>query len=164
MKTLLLIRHAKSSWKNTSLTDHERPLNKRGLENLERMAKRLTKQQLQLDAFLSSDAKRARTTAEALTSVLPSRSPLTLNSELYCFSKEELIQSIVEIPDTINNLALVGHNPALEELVDWLCPTPPEHFPTLAVANLTLAITRWRDLQAQCGELIYFDYPKKLEE
>lgn len=138
MKQLLLIRHAKSSWKDPSLADHDRPLNKRGQRDLPRMYQRLLQRQIRMDACWSSTALRAKTTAEALcpaitssvvnSSVITSRSNTTPNTEkstarvqlrkeLYTFDPAELAKQICNADPSIHSLAIVGHNPALALLI-----------------------------------------------
>ncbi|WP_210396533.1 SixA phosphatase family protein [Motiliproteus sediminis] len=145
MKTLVLIRHAKSSWKDASLGDHQRPLNRRGERNRWQMADHLNRLPLRVEQVYSSSATRARLTAEALAPALSDQPP-HYEDELYCFDAASLIHWLRRRSGQVNAIALVGHNPALTELANWLDPEPLENLPTCAVLLLHLPITAWAEL------------------
>lgn len=168
MKQLILIRHAKSSWKQPELNDHDRPLNKRGNRNLPLMAEHISKQAIQAERVISSSALRAATTALALAPALLQRSTMEAEQEveleagLYQFDWRPLWQHLKRQPDGLESLAMVGHNPALEELQqqlsgEWL------RLPTCALAVLELNLTRWEDLQPECARLQFHAIPRELQ-
>ena len=163
MKTLLLMRHAKSSWKDPELADHERPLNKRGKLNAPRMGRLLRDQDLTPDLILSSTARRARQTADAVADLSGYQGELRLEDELYAAPTEtclEVLQGLQE--DALNCVLLVGHNPGLEELLDLLTGEAAL-LPTAAIAQIALPINRWGDLTSDVeGRLLNLWNPKEL--
>ena len=147
MKTLLLLRHAKSSWKDESLTDHERPLNKRGKKTAPQMGHLLRDQGLVPDLIVSSTAVRARSTAEAAAEACGYRGEVTLSDELYLATSGEILQYAQErTEETLGRIMLVGHNPGMEGLVNMLSGQS-EPFPTAALAAIELGIDSWRKLE-----------------
>lgn len=164
MKELLLIRHAKSSWEHPELSDHDRPLNTRGLRDLPRMARRLQQRGDSVDCCWSSTATRALTTANTLAQAICTVPPIS-RDRLYTFDPSELLHEIQRAENSIKALAVVGHNPAIETLTQQLLDTEtPEHFPTCSMVRLRLAIKQWGDLHSGCAELLYFDWPKRLPD
>src|SRR5690606_40347089 len=114
MKKLLLIRHAKSDWEDPFLNDHERPLSLRGLRDAPLMAQRLKKKNIFPDYILSSDAKRAKTTAVITAENLHfPKSQIQFVSELYHATPSALLAEIRNVPTTVETLFLFGHNPGL---------------------------------------------------
>jgi phosphohistidine phosphatase len=163
MKTLLLMRHAKSSWKEPELADHERPLNKRGKLNAPRMGRLLREQELTPDLIVSSTARRARQTADAVADLSGYQGELRLEDELYAAPAETCLEVLQALPDDAPDcVMLVGHNPGLEELLELLTGDMPA-LPTGAIAQVALPIERWRDLTADVeGRLLNLWSPKEL--
>ena len=146
MKTLLLLRHAKSSWKDDSLPDHDRPLNKRGKQAAPRMGHLMKKQGLVPDLVLSSTARRARDTAEAAVKAAGHKEPIVFLEGLYLATAGELLEQARVVPDeSVGRVLLVAHNPGMEDLVNVLAGTR-EPFPTAALAAFRIEIQSWRDL------------------
>ena len=148
MKTLMLLRHAKSSWKEEGLSDHDRPLNKRGKKTAPMMGRLLLENKLVPDLILSSTALRARRTAEAVAEACNYKNSIKHVAELYLASAGELLfqaQSRKD-HDDIDRLMLVAHNPGMEALVSRLSGHP-EPFPTAALAVFELGIDSWRALE-----------------
>ena len=162
MKTLTLIRHAKSSWKNTELEDFDRPLNKRGKKDLPGLAIRVGQQLPKPDCLLYSPALRTRLTSEPLIVVwrLTDQQVKPL-PEAYEASSSTLLKLLRKTPDTCQHLVLIGHNPGLAELTSRLTGQALLHFPTAAVAHLCLTNEHWATLDDHCASLSWFDYPKK---
>jgi phosphohistidine phosphatase len=147
MKTLLILRHAKSSWDDASLDDHERPLNKRGLRTAPLMGQLIADERIVPDCILSSTAKRARETAFLVgknCGFLPS---IEIDPQLYPSSAAGCIDVLTNLPDDVSTLLLVAHNPGLERLVEVLTGTF-ERLPTAALVQLSLEIDDWADLDA----------------
>jgi phosphohistidine phosphatase len=165
MKTLLVLRHAKSSWKDTSLEDHDRPLNKRGKKTAPRMGKLLKDEKLVPDLIISSTAVRAKKTAEAVAKTAKVKSDIRLEPRLYLAGTQTMIQVLQEITsDPIKRVMIVGHNPGQENLVQELTGRA-EPFPTAALAHIELPIKKWSDMEAGIkGELINLWRPKEIEE
>jgi len=147
MKTLMLLRHAKSSWKDESLEDHERPLNKRGKKTAPVMGHLIRDQDLVPELIVSSTAVRARKTAEAAAEACGYPGDITLTEELYLATAGEILRYAQErTEETLSRIMLVGHNPGMEELVNLLS-SQRERFPTSALAVFELDIDGWRQLE-----------------
>ncbi|MHC5023023.1 MAG: SixA phosphatase family protein [Planctomycetota bacterium] len=142
MKSLLLLRHAKSSWKEPGLTDHDRPLNKRGRRDAPRMGRLLLDEHLVPDCIISSTARRARLTAEAVAEVCDCEDALQLDADLYHGAPESMLEVIRGLPPSCGRALLVGHNPGLEELLERLAGTV-ETLPTAALVHLELPVDEW---------------------
>lgn len=161
MKTVLLLRHAKSSWKDEGLSDHERPLNKRGKEDAPRAGQWLRKQELVPQLILSSTAVRARTTAEIAAEECGYEGEIELRPDLYSFEPEPFLKALAEAPDDCDPVMLVGHNPAMEELVQALAGEL-QPMPTAAVACIQLPIERWSEVKkGRRGKLVELWRPKE---
>ncbi len=164
MKTLLLMRHAKSSWKDTGVADHERPLNKRGRSDAPRMGQLLCDRELVPQVILSSSAARARQTAEALIKTSGFQGEISYLDRLYLAEADEYISALRELPDTIERVMVIGHNPGLESLLQMLSGRI-ESLPTAVIAHLVLPISQWSELNAETdGELVEIWRPKDLIE
>ncbi len=162
VKTLLVLRHAKSSWKDTSLEDVDRPLNKRGRQDAPRMGKLIRKENLLPDLIVSSTARRARETVEYIIREADYHGDVLWREALYAASPEAYIQALRDLPDTYEKVMVVGHNPGLEELIAMLTDSW-EHMPTAALAQLTLDIPSWSELGYDpVGKLINVWRPKEL--
>ena len=161
MKTLLILRHAKSSWKNNELSDHDRPLNPRGQRDAPNVGKRLRNEDLIPDAILSSTAKRARQTAEAVAEESGCAGELQLSGELYGGGPEAYLEAIRSLPSPVDCALVVGHNPDLEELVEILSGESVR-LPTAALAHLQLDIQDWQDLnEEKQGKLVNLWTPRE---
>jgi phosphohistidine phosphatase len=146
MKTLLVLRHAKSSWNDTSLHDRERPLNTRGERDAPRMGELVREHRLTPDVIISSDATRAHLTAEAAGEAAGYTGKILLDNRLYHASATDIIDVLRTVPETkAGTVMIVGHNPGLEQLVGELTGEE-EELPTAALAQILLPIDRWRDL------------------
>jgi phosphohistidine phosphatase len=145
MKTLLLLRHAKSSWNDESLDDYERPLSERGKRDAPRVGQLLNERQLWPDVVISSSARRARKTAQKAIRASGRDIEMRLADELYLANPAAYIQQLKQLQDQPACVMLVGHNPGMEELLLGLTGHH-EHFPTAALANIQLPIDRWSDV------------------
>lgn len=162
MKTLLILRHAKSSWKDSEIADHERPLNKRGKKDAPRMGRLLREEGLQPDLIISSTARRARSTAEAVAEESGFGGDVQLSQDLYAAGSEAYIDALHSLPDEIASVLVVGHNPGLEELLENLSGEN-ESLPTAALARVTLPILHWQELTAETqGKLEGLWRPREL--
>lgn len=148
MKTLLLLRHAKSSWDNAQLTDHDRPLNERGKTDAPRIGKVIRDQKLVPDLILSSTAERALETAEAVAFACNYDRELVLSRELYHAPPQQYVQLLVGLGDELERVMVVGHNPGIEELVVWFTGSYVP-MPTATLVQINLPIERWVLLQGQ---------------
>jgi len=145
MKTLLILRHAKSSWNDAGMSDHDRPLNDRGKEDAPRIGRLLRDQGLEPDLILSSTAKRARSTAKRVVEGGELACSLQLLDELYLASADTYIEVLRRQPAAYERVLVVGHNPGLEELVLLLTGTSLA-LPTGALVQVEFEIDTWSEL------------------
>ncbi len=162
MKTLLIMRHAKSSWTDTDIEDHERPLNKRGKRDAASMGKHLHAQNLLPDCIVGSPARRVRQTIDRLMETSGYRGEVDLYPDLYLAAPEAYLSVLEELDDTIQRPLIMGHNPGLEELLGQLTETQ-DSLPTGAVAQVELPVEHWADLKSNPdGRLVNLWSPKTL--
>jgi len=162
MKTLYLVRHAKSSWKDARLQDHDRPLSKRGEQDALRMGKRLGRRRSKPEVILSSPAVRAKSTAKILaTEIGYPKSGIIVDDLMYAAGPEDLVSVIRGLDNAVDCVMLVGHNPAVTQLVNSLTHCDIANVPTCGLAVLEFRIHSWHDIDRVRAELLDFDYPKK---
>jgi phosphohistidine phosphatase len=164
MKTLMLLRHAKSSWKDSNLADHDRPLNKRGKKTAPEMGRLLVKEGSVPDLILSSTAVRARETAEAVAKSSAYEGPVELLESFYLAPPGKLLaEASSRTPDSVVRLLLVAHNPGMEDLVEILSGAR-QPFPTAALAVFEVGIERWQALQLGVeAKLVKVYRPKEMK-
>jgi phosphohistidine phosphatase len=165
-KDLYLLRHAKSSWEDAHSSDRERGLNNRGQRNAKRMGLELA---TLVPAMIIrvSPAHRAQLTLGGLQDGWPELSTLGHHTDeaLYTFAGSDLIAYIQDQPTTEAALFLLGHNPALTDLINWICGAVVlANLPTAGFAHLVLAIDEWSDLDAGCGRLYRRIMPRELDK
>lgn len=164
MKTLLVQRHAKSSWKHPELSDHDRPLNKRGKRDAPRMGRLVAAQGLRPDVVVSSTARRARRTAEEVARHAGCEGAVQLDRRLYLASPDEIVDVVRGVAGSARRVMVVGHNPGLEDLVARLAGRR-ETLPTAALAALRLSIRSWAELTAStAGDLAGPWRPRELPD
>lgn len=159
MKTLYILRHAKSSWDNSDLADFDRPLNERGLEAAPFVGNIIYENQFQPDLIISSPAKRAKQTAVLVRVSAQIESEIQYDEKIYEASPRRLLQIVSEQNDKLDSLMLVGHNPGFEGLLKTLIG----EFQTMKTANLAvvdLHIESWNEIDANCGTLRVLISPK----
>ena len=164
VKNLYLLRHAKSSWAEPALADHDRPLNRRGTRDAPRMGAALRELMPPLPATVST-ALRARLTLAGLCEGWPELAPLAHreDAELYTFSEDELWDWLRGQDDAVSQLFLIGHNPALTGLLARLAPDrAPDNLPTAGYAALALDLAHWRHLAPGCGRVERLLFPRQL--
>jgi phosphohistidine phosphatase len=160
MKTLFLVRHAKSSWDDPTLADEDRPLNARGKRDAPKIGKRLAKRDVKLDLILSSPANRAITTAQVLADKLDFKlRNIVVDDRLYPGAVTGLLK-VVRNLGKLNRVMLVGHHPALSKLAHHLS-SDIMHMPTGAVAEFTFKAKSWRDVSKATLVTVGLDLPKK---
>ncbi|HQU92222.1 MAG TPA: histidine phosphatase family protein [Pyrinomonadaceae bacterium] len=159
MKTIYLLRHAKSSWDNESLSDFERPLNERGMNTAPFMGEVITGRGYVPSLIISSPAMRAKTTAELVIQSGDFGSQMTLDDRIYEASPNTLRQVASELGDDAESVMLVGHNPGMEGFIRYLTGLI-EPMPTAALAVISLAIASWKDIDADSGTIVEIIRPK----
>lgn len=161
MKTLTLVRHAKSSWGDPALADHDRPLNERGLRDVATMGQRLAQRGARPDLLLASPAMRALTTAEHLAQALGiKRKDIVVDERLYAAAANELLAVIQALGNEHERVMLVAHNPGLSDLAHRFA-SDITHLPTCAVAEFTFAVAAWGDIGGARPTRVEFDFPKR---
>lgn len=161
MKTLTLVRHAKSAWSDPSSSDQDRPLNERGLRDVATMGQRLAQRGARPDVLLASSATRALTTAEHLAKALGvKRKAIVVDDRLYAARESDLLAVIAELGDAPQRVMLVAHNPGLSDLAHRYA-AEIVHLPTCAVAEFTFAVAAWGEIGEAVPTRVEFDYPKK---
>lgn len=165
MKTLYIIRHAKSSWGDFTLPDFERPLNERGKRDAPVMAARLVDKKIKIDVFISSPAKRALKTCKAFCKEYRYHDDnIQVKEELYHASVETFYKVVANIPDAHDSAAIFSHNPGITEFVNSLgTNVEVDNMPTSGVFGVSVSADNWRDFKSAEKKCILFDYPKLSE-
>jgi len=162
MKRLLLLRHAKSSWDDSSLVDFDRPLAERGKRDAPRIGKALRKRGPLPDLIISSPATRARETIEAVIKAAILNIVPRFDEAIYGASSAELMKVITRLPDESSCAMLVGHNPGFEDLLARLTGSH-ERMPTAALACVDFNLDHWEDVDNGKGRLVWLLTPKHLD-
>jgi len=162
MKTLLLLRHAKSSWDDPSLRDFDRPLNERGLRDAPKMGKALSKRGPIPDLIIGSPAARARATAQAVAAAAAPGVEVQFDDSIYGASPAEMIRLVRRLPGSSSCTMLVGHNPTFEELLSRLTGSA-KTMSTCTLGCIEFQIEQWSDVEDGQGKLLWFLAPKSLK-
>lgn len=161
MKTLYIVRHAKSSWDDPNMDDFDRPLNDRGQKDAPRMGNRLNERGIAPDLVISSPAARALGTARLICKALDyPEGNVHQERSVYHAGTESLLRTIRKVDDKNEILMIVGHNPGLTEFANDLLKEHIDNIPTTGVVGCKLKIDSWKDAQVGCGKLLFFDFPK----
>ena len=161
MKTLFLVRHAKSSWKDSSIDDNDRPLNKRGKRDAPFMGELLKEKVVNPDLVISSPAKRASKTAQIIAEQIGYyKKDIIYSEEIYEASSRELVDFIKKIDDKYNSVMLFGHNPGFTMLNNFLSKHYIDNIPTCGIVALEFNNT-WKEIDKNTAKMIFFDYPKR---
>jgi phosphohistidine phosphatase len=162
MKKLLLVRHAKSSWDSPTLKDFDRSLNERGEQEAAAMAKKLFAQKIPIDAFLTSTALRARTTAGYFAKAysLPEKK-MILVDELYHAPANVFYNLINQLDDEWETVIFFAHNPGITDMVNSLGVARLDDMPTCGIFGVSAETKAWKDFKAAEKRFLLFDYPKK---
>jgi phosphohistidine phosphatase len=164
MKRLTIMRHAKSSWDDFSLSDYERPLNERGFRDAPLMGEILNQKDLHLNLFLSSPANRAKTTAEIIAdSIGFGAENITYKESIYESSEFNLLMMIKGLDEAVESCMIVGHNPALTAIINKLSNFTLLNLPTAGVVSIAFS-TPWAEIKPYQGEMLFYEYPKKYKK
>ena len=161
MKILTLVRHAKSSWEDSKISDRERPLNKRGEHDAPMMGKRVVAAGIRPSLIISSPAVRAWTTAKILAQEIGyPREFLQRENSLYLASLDNIIDVLIAQDAEFNSVMIVGHNPGLTIFANYLSPGLTDNLPTAGVVSVGFEQDDWDLHAAPTTELLTYDYPK----
>lgn len=165
MKTLYLIRHAKSAWDSSAVSDFDRPLNDRGKSDVPRMTAFLRASKIRVDQIISSSAIRANSTARLIARGLEmDESSVLLDRRIYLADVHQLQSILREISDEWQSVMLVGHNPTLTDCANALTGDSLNNLPTCSVYGVELAIDSWLKLRNGVGKRTLFQVPKALTD
>jgi len=163
MRTLTFLRHAKSSWNNPGLGDHERPLNPRGERDAPKMARRINEAGIRPSLIVSSPATRAWNTAKFLANEISYPNEfLQRDNKLYGASLDTLIRYLASQDSGFNSILMVGHNPGLTEFANYLVPHVTNNLPTAGVVSVQIDSDDWDLRDAKSITLELYDYPKRV--
>lgn len=170
MKTVILMRHGKSSWKDRSLDDHDRPLNRRGREAALAMARWLEARGLRPEIVLCSSSRRTCETLELMREAVHEPTESRIHPDLYEAAPATLLGALRRLPERCDTVLLIGHQPELGELLRALTRRVRraddtrafEKFPTAAIAVLQTDVTSWHELARGMGELVAFAKPREV--
>lgn len=169
MKTLTLLRHAKSGWDDPVARDFDRPLNPKGQRAAQAIGRHMKAEGLGFDTVIASPAARVTETLEHVGQGYGSDLAPAWDQRIYLASAATLLDLVHDLPDAAETALMVGHNPGLEELVLGLVPSGDLRgdvemkFPTASLAEIHFAVDRWRDVQPGKGELVRFTRPRDLD-
>ncbi len=163
MKTIILFRHAKSSWKDLSLDDIDRPLNKRGKQNAPFMGQKLRERGIIPDLILSSPAKRAKKTAITIANEIGyPKKKIVYDNDLYHSGAGYMLEMVQNLDDKNESIMIFGHNPDFNSFADMLLKhNPIYNIPTAGVYCIKFDVNSWKKVQEGKGESVFFDYPKR---
>lgn len=162
MKTLYLMRHAKSSWSFDDLTDKERPLNDRGRDDAPAMGQALAQRTIHLDLLVSSPAVRALSTAALVAKELNyPHDQIQVVDSIFEATVPDLLAVVRGLPDAASSVLLVGHNPTITEFANLLSPSSIPDMTTAAVVCLRFSCEQWRAIDRANAEYYFYDHPKK---
>lgn len=165
MKTLTIIRHAKSSWHISGIDDFDRPLNHRGRRDAPRMGNHLSRRGLRPDCFLSSPANRAIYTAKAIARALDfPQADILEHPELYEADVTDLVEVLRKTDPGRCHVVLVAHNPGCSDLVRYVTGEDIDSLPTCAAAHTSVITEPWATLSAGCASLVYLDVPRSIPD
>lgn len=161
MKSVLLIRHAKSDWADPSLKDFDRPLNDRGKRDAPIMAHRLLDKKVKIDAFISSPAKRAKKTAELFAGQYKKdKKDIIFFDKLYLADTETFFDVISQTDDEYSTIAVFSHNEGITQFANQLSDVRVDDMPTCSIFAVKMKLKKWKDFKEAEKEFWFFDYPK----
>jgi len=162
MKTIYLVRHAKSSWKHANLPDYERPLNQRGERDAPFMGELLKKNNIVPDLIVSSSAVRANSTSEILAEKMNyDKGKIQFTKGIYDAATNTLLDIIRAFDSSLNSVMLVGHNPGITMLAGLLAAEYIENMPTCSIAAIQVEVDNWELIDSVEGKLLWLEFPGK---
>lgn len=162
MKRLLLCRHAKSGWSDSTMADIDRPLNTTGKKEAAKMGQRLASYGIRPDLIISSPARRALSTAVKLAKgVIYPQQNIVVNDKIYAARPDELLHVIRRLDNSLNTVYLIGHNPEITLLANFLGTMIVNNVPTCGIVALEFNVRTWDESDRSNCSLIFFDYPAR---
>ena len=162
MKSLIIVRHCKSSWADLSLSDFDRPLNKRGNIDGELMSNYLREKEKKIDKLILSTSKRTRLTSKYFTEKIHFDS-ISYLDELYHASYSDIINIISKVENNFNSVMVIGHNPGLTELINQYTMINIYNLPTTGVVKVEFKGDKWERITENKGKIVYKKFPKELK-
>ena len=162
MKTLIIIRHSKSSWKDYSLSDFDRPLNKRGKKDAKKMSLELSEKIKKVDLLLSSSSKRTTQTSNYFLDSIDVRSNI-FSENLYHSSSDLIFDCVLKINNKYNKAIIVGHNPGLTNIVNKLTNLKLDNLPTSGIVIIVFDVVNWKKINYKLGLVEWIKFPKDLK-
>ena len=161
VKTLILVRHAKSDWRNPGLDDFDRPLNERGKKDAPAMAQRLVDKKIKIDAFISSPAKRAAKTAKFFAEAFNrKKESIIFKEKLYLAETATFFSVITAADNSFETIAIFSHNYGITDFANMLTDVRIDNIPTCGVFGIKAECNKWVDFKEAKKEFWFFDYPK----
>ena len=161
MKSLFIIRHANASIKQKHLSDEERPLKKRGIANANKICDKLKSQNLVCEQIYTSPAIRAQTTADIFHKNLFPNAKMKVKEELYECNHTDIYHLLKRLPDDLSSLAIVGHNPSITGIANFLCIKEIDPIPPSGFVHITLPVEKWQDLEYHIADVSILETPEK---
>lgn len=161
MKSVFFVRHAKSSWDDISLNDHDRPLNKRGKNDAQQIGEYLNKKKYKIDIIITSSAKRARLTATRINDIIVSEN-FIVEPKLYLASTRQLMEVVKNIHNEVDSAAIFAHNPGMTDLANLFTNESIYNVPTTGVFKVDFDVEDWSLADIANGKFVFFIYPKLL--
>ena len=161
MKKLIVVRHSKSSWKDSSLLDFDRPLNKRGKRDGKKMSEFLSQFIKSIDLLLSSSSYRTKLTSKYYQDSLQIKN-LIFTDSLYHASKKEIIENFYNVDSSINSILLIGHNPGLTEFINFSTDKNLFNLPTTGTVVIDYPIEKWTEIEYISGKVKLMKFPKQI--
>ena len=159
MKTIYFLRHAKSSWDDFELKDYDRPLSTRGIQDADLMGNYFRSKKIKLDLVLSSPSKRTKETLEHFFQF--EKPKVQFEESIYHASLDQILGVIFSVPETIRSIMLVGHNPSMHEITEYLSNKFINKYPTCCLASLTIE-TDWNKAVRGCADMNFLKKPSEL--
>ena len=161
MKTLILVRHAKSDWGNPGLDDFDRPLNERGKKDAPVMAQRLLDKKIKIDVFIASPAKRAAKTAKIFAETFKQKKDdIIFKEKLYLAEPSAIFSVIADADNDFKTVAVFSHNYGITDFANQLTDARIDNIPTCGVFAIKIHSDTWSDFREAKKEFWFFDYPK----
>lgn len=164
-KTLHIVRHAKSSWDYENISDIDRPLSPRGINNAYLMAKKFSERKMEPDRFITSPANRALYTATIFARILKfPYDNIQISDRIYNGYTDDLLEIVKSQKKSVSNLLIFGHNPAFTALANKLMDSYLDNIPTAGIVSLTYNIENWAEIGKTSPSKDFFDYPKRYSQ